>query len=377
MKNWVLAVVVVLLVGCTAKVNVQTETVTPVQTSSAFETPKSAKNIIFLVGDGMGVTQITSGMLSNNNTLHLERMKHIGFSKTSSTSGPITDSAAGATAFSIGEKTFNGAVGVDNEGNPKTTLLELLGNQGYSTGLIATCKITHATPASYYAHQKSRNMGYEIAADMVQAPVNLFIGGGKSHFENRTNPDEGQIDDRNIISELEAKGFTFVNSLTELASTSGNVGYFIAEGHPKAIKDGRDDIFPRSIQPSIAHLQKESDKGFFLIAEGAQIDWGGHANDGNFIVTEMLDFDQAVGQALDFAEQDGNTLVVVTADHETGGFALGANGRDYSDMQAQFTTPGHSAVMVPVYAFGPGAEYFMGTYENNTIYAKMLAALGK
>lgn len=337
-----------------------------------------AKNVILMVGDGMGLTQITSGLL-NNGSLHLEDFKHIGLSKTNSSQELITDSAAGATAFSIGEKTYNGAIGVDDTKQPQETILETLSKDGYSTGLVATCTITHATPASFYAHQPSRNMYYEIAADMINTTPDVFVGGGKDHFENRTDTLKGAIDDRNIIKELETKGVTFVNSLSDLEATSGKVGYFTAGGHPKKISEGRGDYFPNSVIPVISHLKKESEKGFFLMLEGSQIDWGGHANDSEYIISEMIDFDKAVGKVLEFAKKDGNTLVVVTADHETGGYALkagGEGGKDYSKVEGSFTTGGHTGVMVPVFAYGPGAEKFQGIYDNHEIYHKMKAALG-
>jgi len=363
--------VVFLLAGCSTRVSVESTTTT----KPKIEAPP--QNIILMVGDGMGITQISAGIQSQDEALNLERFKVIGLSKTSSSEEVITDSAAGANAFSIGEKTSNGAIGIDQQKRPKETILEMLGSEGYSTGLIATCNITHATPACFYAHQEQRRMYYEIAADMVNAPVTLFIGGGKMHFENRTDEKEGQPDDRNIINELGEKGFSFVNSLEELEASSGKVGYFLSDDHPESILNGRSDILPKSIKPSISHLKKESDKGFFLMIEGAQIDWGGHANEGDYIVSEMLDFDKAVGEVLDFAEKDGNTLVVITADHETGGFALGSPSRDYTKTEFQFTTLGHTSVMVPVFAYGPGANLFGGVYENNTIYSKMLQALGR
>ncbi|MBC9798361.1 alkaline phosphatase [Sinomicrobium weinanense] len=342
----------------------------------ADQTQKHPKNVILMIGDGMGVTQVSSGIYRNK-SLNVERINNVGFSKTSSSAELITDSAAGATAFSIGEKTYNGAIGVDKDGKPKETLLELLGSDGYSTGLIATCAITHATPASFFAHELKRSMQNEIAADMVNAPVNLFIGGGKKYFENRVDSKKSPFDDRNIIKELEGKGFSFINTLDALETTSGKVGYFLADGHPESILKGRDDILPRSIAPSIRHLQKESDKGFFLVVEGSQIDWGGHENDSEYIITEMIDFDKAIGKALDFAEKDGNTLIVITADHETGGYSLRSKDNDYNQIEGAFTTGGHTGAMVPVFAYGPGSEAFRGIYNNNEIYTKIRQALGR
>lgn len=343
------------------------------------ETTSTPQNIILMVGDGMGLTQITSGLIENK-SLNLEKINSIGLSRTHSSQELVTDSAAGATAFSIGEKTYNGAIGVDDNKQPKETILETLAKDGYSTGLVATCNITHATPASFYAHQPSRKMYYEIAADMVNTTPDVFVGGGKIHFKNRTDKKQGQPDDRNIIQELENKGVSFVNSFEELENTSGKVGYFFSDDHPKKISEGRGDYLPNSVLPVIHHLEKESEKGFFLMIEGSQIDWGGHANDSEYIISEMIDFDKAVGKVLSYAQQNQNTLVIITADHETGGYALNGIGegfRDYSKLQGVFTTGGHTGVMVPVFAYGPGEELFRGIYNNNEIYHKIKAALGR
>ena len=341
------------------------------------EKVEQPQNIILMIGDGMGLTQITGGLLESENGLYLEQMKNIGFSKTQSSDELITDSAAGATAFSIGEKTYNGAIGVDQNGVPKETILETLGNDGFATGIIASCSVTHATPASFYAHQPQRSMAYEIAADMPDSPLNVFVAGGKRYFQNRVDSSYGAVDDRNILKELQANGFTFVNSLSELSNTNGKVGYFTAENHPPSIIDGRGDLLPDSIQPVIQHLQNESDEGFFLMVEGSQIDWGGHANNSDYIVTEMIDFDKAVGKVLDFAKEDGNTLVIVTADHETGGYALRSVDNNYELIEGSFTTGGHTGVMVPVFAYGPGADQFQGVYDNHMIYHKMMDALNR
>lgn len=373
-----LSALTVLFIISACSINVSPTVKTDLENAeiSINQTGKRPKNVILMIGDGMGVTQVSSAIYRNK-SLHVERITNVGFSKTSSSSDLITDSAAGATAFSIGEKTYNGAIGVDKNGKPKETLLELLGNDGYATGLIATCAITHATPASFFAHQLKRSMENEIAADMVNAPVNLFIGGGKKYFENRVDSEKKPFDNRNITKELEGKGFSFIRSLDELGTTSGKVGYFIADNQPEPILKGRDDILPRSIAPSIRHLQNESDKGFFLMVEGSQIDWGGHDNDSEYIITEMIDFDKAIGKALDFAEKDGNTLIVITADHETGGYSLPGKDGNYNDLDGAFTTGGHTGVMVPVFAYGPGSEVFRGIYDNHQIYHKIRQVLGR
>ena len=354
-----------------------------VRTSSgndkADQTP--VQNVIFLIGDGMGLAQVSKAMQTRDEPLNLEKASYVGLSKTSSSKEVITDSAAGATAFSLGVKTFNGAVGLDGNGQSKTTILEMLAADGYSTGLIATSGITHATPASFYAHVKSRDNYYSIAEALVTAPVTLFIGGAENHFDERSEEKRGKVDDRDLVKEMKAKGVTFVDNLGALEKATGRVGYFTADGHPESILKGRGDYLPRSIKPSIDFLQKESEKGFFLVVEGSQIDWGGHANDLDYTVSELYDFDKAVGAAMEFAEKDGNTLVLITADHETGGLTLPTSDIEseepYSEAGHAFSTIGHTSAMVPVYAYGKGAEKFAGVYENTAIYHKLLSVLGK
>jgi alkaline phosphatase len=340
-----------------------------------------AKNIIFLIGDGMGLSTVSKATQLHKEALNLERATVIGLSKTSSAKETITDSAAGATAFSIGEKTFNGAIGVSNSGKSKETILERLAKQNYATGLIATSSITHATPASFYAHRQSRENYYAIAEDMVDAPVTLFIGGGQDHFDKRTNGKKGTPDERDLIAKMKSNGVTMLSDLASLRTANGRVGYFTAGSHPDSILKGRNDILPRSIQPTIKYLKKQSEQGFFMMVEGSQIDWGSHENNLEYTLSEFMDFDAAVGEALDFAERDGNTLVVITADHETGGLTLPPSDMKaetpYAEAGHHFSTIGHTSEMVPVYAFGKGSEHFAGVYENNEIYAKLLQAIGK
>ncbi len=377
LRTTLLLLVVVTLFSCHSKNVAQSTPTTAQQEQAMSHSQPMARNIIFMVGDGMGLTQLTAGYLENNSHLNVEQVTDIGLSKTNSSDKIITDSAAGATAFSIGEKTYNGAIGVDKNKIPKETILEKLAKEGYATGLVVTCSVTHATPASFYAHQPSRKMDYEIAADLVTSPVDAVIAGGKKYFHDRNNPDNGQVDKRNLIAEMQAKNVSFVSSLEEFKNTDGREVYFYADGHPKSILDGRDDILPQSIVPMAEKLASMGDKGFFMLVEGSQIDWGGHANESDYIKTEMVDFDQAIGKAIEFAKKDGHTLVVITADHETGGYALGSKDGDYNIIEPKFTTGGHTATMVPVYAFGPGSENFRGIYNNNEIYYKLLRALGK
>ena len=323
-------------------------------------------NVILMIGDGMGLTQITAGWIAKGDALNLERCPVIGLMKTNSSDNFITDSAAGATAFATGKKTYNGAIGVDPDKAALTTILEIAEKNGIATGLVATCSITHATPASFIAHQPSRLLDEAIAADFLKTDIDVFIGGGKKFFEFRS-------DGENLLELLQENGYTVADGAEEIDMVkSGKLAGFIADEHPAKISDGRGDLLSFSSLKAI-ELLNLNDKGFFLMIEGSQIDWGGHANDSEYIVDEMLDFDNAVGKVLDFAEKDGNTLVIITADHETGGYAINAADED-GNIEGAFTTDYHTAVMVPVFAYGPGAEAFAGVYHNTAIFNKMMAA---
>jgi alkaline phosphatase len=327
------------------------------------------KNIILLIGDGMGTAQIYGGLTVNHGTLNLERCTHVGFSKTQSSDAYITDSAAGATAFSIGRKTYNGAIGVDSLGAPHETILETAEKNGMASGLVATCSITHATPGSFIAHQLQRSMDQEIAADFLKTDIDVFIGGGRKHFENRK-------DGRNLLTELKAKGYEVADSTDDWKKfTTGKLAALVASDYLPKMSEGRGDYLKVATETALQLLSSKP-KGFFLMVEGSQIDWGAHGNDTGYATSEMIDFDQAIGAALDFAKRDGNTLVIVTADHETGGMALTAGDMKSGTVEAKFVTNGHTGVMVPVFAFGPGAEAFSGIYPNTEIYKKMIGALG-
>ena len=331
------------------------------------------RNVILLIGDGMGLTQITAGMYSQDQPLNLERCTATGLIKTSAANKLITDSAAGATAFSCGRKTNNGMVGMTPDGQPCQTILELAETRGMATGIVTTSTVVHATPASFISHQPSRNNMEEIAAEMLNIEVDLVIGGGKKYFDRRSS------DERDLIAELVDKGYVvqdyFNHEFDRIVTPPfENFIFFTADSDPLPADQGR-SYLPRAASMAPEFLQAHTQNGFFLMIEGGQIDWGGHANEANYIISEFLDFDQAIGQVLDFAERDGQTLVIITADHETGGLAINPGSKRNSLITA-FTSDYHTAVMVPIFAFGPGSERFNGIHDNTRVYHLMRSAMG-
>lgn len=342
-----------------------------VETTTDAERPK---NIILMIGDGMGLSQISAAMFSNNAKLNLEQMPVLGFHKSYSYDDLVTDSAAGATAFACGIKTFNGAIGVDKDTLGVKTILEEAEENGLATGLIATSTIVHATPAAFIAHVVSREQYEEIAVDMLKTEVDLLVGGGKKYFDRR------EMDTRNLYEEFTQKGYKVTDySQEEIHEMrwdhSQNLMYLTADKHPLNVGAGR-DYLPYATRRGLEFLEKRSKgKGFFIMIEGSQIDWACHANDGKLAIKEALDFDRAVGEALNFARSHGNTLVIVTADHECGGMALNPGSR-MNKIETAFTTINHTASMIPVFAYGPMSKQFAGIFENNTINDKMRKAFG-
>ncbi len=330
---------------------------------------KKPKNIILLVGDGMGLSQVSTAIYYKNGKPNFERFSTIGLSKTSSTSDLITDSAAGATVFSSGIKTYNGAIGVNKDTIAVPLITEQLSKRGLSTGIISTSSIQHATPASFYAHVKSRRMYEEITTFAPNSGINFFAGGGLKFFNKRE-------DGKDLLEDMRANGYEVITDKLPTSSSEKNELILLAENAMPKMSEGRGDFLPNATKLALEKLSK-NENGFFLLVEGSQIDWGGHDNDAEYLIGELLDFDKTLGVALDFAKTNGETLVIVTADHETGGYTLASDDGDYNKIKPSFSTKGHSGTMVPVFTEGPGASLFNGIFENNEIYHKMMALFNK
>ena len=328
---------------------------------------KRPKNIILMIGDGMGLAHVYSAMTANGGHLYLENFKNIGFSKTYSSDNYITDSAAGGTALSSGIKTYNGAIGVDPDKKPVPNIRELAEKKGFKTGLVSTSAITHATPASFIAHVSSRSSYEDIAADFLKTNIDVFIGGGIKNFEARK-------DGKNLSKELKDKGYQVLYNIDDIQKVkSGKLAGFTAQEHDAPMPE-RGEVLVPATQTAI-NLLSQGKKGFFLMVEGSEIDFLAHENKTPGVVLETLDFDRAIGAALKFAAANRETLIIVTADHETGGMTL--NGGDYKKgiVTGKFTSGGHTGIAVPVYAFGPGAGQFTGFMENTDIAKKMMKLL--
>jgi alkaline phosphatase len=410
------------------------------------------KNVIFLIGDGMGVSYTSAYryLKDDPSTKVAERTAFdpyaVGTQMTypEDTDQSVTDSASAATAMAAGIKTYNNAISVDNDGSEVKTILEAAKEKGKSTGIVATSEITHATPAAYGAHDEYRKNMDAIAEDYFDETIkgnhkiDVMLGGGMTNFVR---------EDRNIANEFIKDGYSYVKNKKQLEKNNNEqvIGLFADGGLPKMID--RPDSTPSledMTKQAINRLKSDKD-GFFLMVEGSQIDWAGHDNDIVAAMSEMEDFEKAFQAAIDYAKKDKHTLVVATADHSTGGFSVAANG-DYNwnpepikaaertpdfmaaeiangkDVEATlkkyinqdklaltpkeiqsvkdavvngqtaidnaiekifdirsntgWTTGGHTGEDVPVYAYGPGRENFIGTIDN-TDNAKILYDLLK
>ncbi len=323
---------------------------------------KKPRNIILMIGDGTGLAQLCAAYAANGFYLDIFALAQVvGLMNTSSSDDFITDSAAGATAMASGQKTRNLMLGLDPDSNFLPTISEKAHRRGLSTGIVTTCGLTHATPAAFYAHRPSRYMDSAIAADFYDCNTDIAIGGGKYFFDSAL---------------LAQKGFAVNTGLSRILACKvpRQMGFFSDSLHPPRMLDGRGPFLEKSSLHAISLLSLNR-RGFFLMIEGSQIDWGGHENDSAYVLTETLDFSACAKKVIDWARKDGNTLVIITADHETGG--LGLMGYDSLHMRPEmkFLNREHSGIMVPVFAFGPGAKEFGGVYQNTEIYHRMQALL--
>ena len=326
------------------------ETVTVSQPKS-----KKVKNVIVMIGDGMCMETVTVGWTLNGGHLNMDNFPVAGYSRTYCADKLITDSCAGGTAIAGGEKTKYGYIGQDKEGNPFVTLLHEAQKKGKKTGVAVTCRINDATPADFVCHSGDRHLEADIAAQFVDSGVDFITGGGRKFWDERE-------DGRNLIDEMKAKGYTFVDTQEDLMKVRQGplVGLFAPLDMDPVLDRG--PVLENCTEKALELLDNK--KGFFLMIEGSQIDDWAHRNKVGHMAEELFDFDKCIGKVLEFAEKDGHTLVIVTADHGTGGVTLVGGSLEDRSVKVHFSTKGHHGIVVPVFAYGPHAEDFVGVMEN-------------
>lgn len=326
------------------------------------------KNIILMIGDGMSLSIMYTAWTANHGHLNIDNCEYVGLSKTYSANQLITDSGAGATAFATGHKTNNHSIGVDVTGKAQESILEIAKAHQLSTGLIATCNILDATPSAFIAKINDRAEWDEIALQYVSSGVDFVCGGGLENFQRGKNG-------RDLIKELNNKGYQLPGTIEELDKINkGKVFALLADNNLPAPKK-RNDALSKAANKSIELLSR-NENGFFLMIEGSLMDGYAHKNNLELLMDETFDFDRTIGEVLKFAAKNGETLVVITADHETGGWTLLDGDINSGLVKGNFSTDGHTGVMVPVYSFGPKAETFSGIFENTDLFSKMIQAYG-
>jgi len=345
------------------------------QIKGDFKTGLKPKNIILLISDGAGLSQLWAAAMANRGNLNVLNMPYTGYLKTQPTDNYHTDSAAGGSAIATGHKTKNRHIGVDSLGNKVANLPDRLNSIGMRTGIVSNDDITGATPSAFFTHVNERDLSDSIANDILTSKLNLFIGGSNQSFTKQ---------DSSLIKKLRSKGFEIGTSLETVQNSSAKQLLVFQEDQVdhkwnKLDKEQSEiktsyRFIEHALVPSIDFLKKGNNKGFFLMIEGAKIDGGGHSNSTGFSITEYLSFDRLVGQALEFAEKDQETLVIVTSDHETGGMIILDADPKTGRVLANFATNDHTGIPVPLMAFGPAAERFQGFLDNTDI-AKIIYEL--
>ncbi|MBP3433451.1 MAG: alkaline phosphatase [Alistipes sp.] len=333
------------------------------------------KNIIFLIGDGMGLSAVSMMQLENNyEPTIFDRAENIALQKTYSLDNRVTDSAASGTALATGSKTNNTMLGESPDGEDLVSLMDIAHQRGMQTGLIATTYLQHATPGAFYACTESRHNYLTITEQLVASTIDVAIGGGMAFFEEQYGSKEA------AEKCLNKAGYELIEDMEALKATKGKKRVMALLG-AKEVGENSGSYLAEATAEAIRLFEKRGDKGFALMVEGSLIDGMGHGNDAKAQQKEMDSFMQAVEVAVEYAEKSGNTLVVVTADHETGGLSIVSGNADFNlseqGIEYRWTTDGHSGQMVPIYLYGAGAERINGIMENAELGAKLKALISE
>ena len=342
--------------------NVKDDLKKPFQLSSdaitEFKGLKTPKSIILIISDGTGIGQYTLSYYANDNFAP-SRFDHIGLVATHPDDGvkKVTDSASSGTAMATGVKTYNGAISVDEEGNAIETVLEIAKDLNYSVGVVATSTVTHATPASFIAHIDSRRKEGEIARQMARSNVDLIFGGGEQFWT------------KDVIDILNQNNGQLIRSIDDSYNPKKRIVGLFDHGPLIPHSDGRAPTTTQMAQRALDIFDRK-EKGFFLMIEESQVDWGGHSNDANYIRGEMESLNELVDMCLDYQDKHRDVLVILTSDHECGGVSI--HDSDNGNLDVRYTSDYHSANFVPIFATGPGSEFFDAMLDNTMIGKQLI-----
>ena len=319
---------------------------------------KKIKNVILLIGDGMGINQVMAAAYANNRKLSMLNMKSVGIQYYNPNDDFIGDSASGGSALATGEVSWTRHIASNKNGSEEyPALTDYFKALGKATGVVSLGDIADATPAVFYGHTSERDSTDKITSYWLTSTVDLICGPGTSYVER---PRQDGLD---MLNGIKANGYSYTKDATAVDQVSGKLiclddrmGAYATEETLPFLAD--------ITRASIQKLSQDSKKGFFLMVEGAKIDYAGHSDCFPASVIEEFSFDLAVAEALKFADSNGETLVVVTADHETGGLTLLDGDLETGHVLAVYNSDDHTPTVVPVYAYGPGSREFIGTYLN-------------
>ena len=339
----------------------------PYETVSVKE-PKGrkVKNIIFMIGDGMGLEQISAAWVCNGGKLNLDNFTNVGIQRTYSANKLVTDSAAAGTALATGHKTDNGMISMTPDTVAVKSLAEEAMEKGKRAGAAVTCRVNDATPAVFFSHSASRKNQEDIVEQMAGSGVYFLSGGGTKFWRDRE-------DGKDISEDVKARGYSYVETKEDLMAVENGPVIALMDSYELKPSLDRGDILPASVTKALELLDNR--KGFFLMIEGSMIDDGGHDNKAGLTMEEIFDFDRTLGIVLEWAEKDGETLVIVTGDHATGGMTLLSGSIDEKRIRVNYSTTGHNGIALPVFAWGPHSEDFIGIYENTELSDRIRALI--
>lgn len=338
---------------------------------------EEVRNVILLIGDGMGLSHVSMLEIESDYApTAFSRAERVSLITTRSANNRVTDSAAAGTALATGHKTNNSMLGLAPDSSRLTSMMELARDRGMATGLVVSCHLTHATPGAFYAHRPKRSQYAEIAGQLLESDFDVLIGGGANWIGGSIG---GDTTAGSYFDAFARKGYRVVRSLEETAGLhDGRLLAVLADKHLPAAPE-RGDALEQGTRKALELLSQDPD-GFLLMVEGSLIDYAGHANDAAWLLAEMRDFERVVATAMDFADTHPGTLVVVTADHETGGLTMPSGKSDFtlseSGIDYRFGTKSHSGIRVPAYFYGAGADRFRAMMENSELSQRIMELLG-
>ncbi len=329
---------------------------------------EEVQRVIYLIGDGMGLAQVSMLEIEGGYApTAFDRAERVALVTTRSANNRVTDSAAAGTALATGTKVNNSVLGITPDSVQLTSMMELARDRGRATGLVVTCYLQHATPAAFYANVRHRGMTETITEQLLTCEFDVLAGGGAQW-----------IDSLQCQSMVE-RGYQVVGNLDEASAVNAGRMLLLAADKYLPHAPERGDYLPVATQKALDLLSQDED-GFLLMVEGSQIDGAGHAKDAAYLLAEMRDFERTVAVAMDFADKHPGTLVVVTADHETGGLSMPSGKSDFtlseSGIDYRFGTGSHSAIRVPAFFYGAGADRFPAMMDNTELAKRLMEVMG-